>query len=40
MLEKTLPYTLLRNMYKQIYEDKLGPGGKQIPGEGAQDGGF
>lgn len=40
MLEKTLPYTLLRNMYKQIYEDKLGPGGKQLTGEAAQDGGF
>lgn len=40
MLEKTLPYTLLRNMYKQIYEDKLGPGGKQLTGEGGQDGGF
>jgi len=40
MLERTLPYTLLRNMYKQIYEDKVGPGGKQIVGEASQDGGF
>jgi len=23
MLERCLPYALLRNMYKQIYEDKL-----------------
>jgi NCK-associated protein 1 len=37
MLERTLPYTLLRNMYKQIYEDKTAPG-KQA--ETAQDGGF
>lgn len=37
MLERTLPYTLLRNMYKQIYEDKTVPG-KQA--ETSQDGGF
>lgn len=40
MLERTLPYTLLRNMYKQLYEDKLGPGGKPVVGEGSQDSGF
>jgi len=36
-LERCLPYALMRNMYKQIYEEKTGPGKQQETG---QDGGF